>query len=430
MSDKKRFDDFRAFDPQHWERVAQGEKVQGPLSDQQLGVYSMKDMIGVGSLSTVYRANHVILKAPRAVKILRPDLAANPRFVNPFRYEASIGAYLDHPNIVKVYDAGMGVTQEIAAATYHYIAMEYVEGKSIDSVFTHERRPRLETALDVITTVAEALRYAHERGVIHNDLKPANIIMGKDGNIKLGDFGSAINLNWTALTRSQQSGTIMYTAPEVLQGEQPTFKSDIYSLGRISFELLTGELPSQDRNANALLLNRFFHRHKMSGSVSSFISDSLAMISRDPHDRPIRPILDGVTENEKKDEGVNSIVKAAKLYTDVISEGVFTPEIALELFKVSVKLIEANVALIDLGRSVYESMDKAFKRTSTDPLRRSRIASAIFQHIRDTASKLPDKESRNQKVSAQIKAAKVLSLESNVEAWVAAMERIKDAIDK
>lgn len=289
MKDRK-FNDFSGFDPHVWDRAIQGEKVPGPLTDLQLGSYSIQEMIGIGTYSSVYRATHALLRSQRAIKILRPDLAGDPMYVNQFRYEAAIGASLDHPYIVKVHDAGTLSSTEISGSTYHYIAMEYVEGRPLREIFT-SNRPELKIVTDIIGDIGEALEYAHDRGVVHNDVKPGNILLSKDGKAKIVDFGSAFNRHWTSLNRTQGSLTQNYTAPELMKGEAPTQKSDIFAFTVVSNELLTGQVFNNVAAARDALKEKY--GELLSERAINFLVRGLSLNPDDRGDiRGIRSISD------------------------------------------------------------------------------------------------------------------------------------------
>lgn len=226
----------------------------GPLTDKQVGPYKVGSMVGLGTFSTVYRAQHVPLRVERALKVLRSDFNNNQDVVNQFAYEARVMAALDHPSIVRVYDIGLGAISQVDLTNYHYMAMEFVDGKPVSEVFSEGKKPATTLALSIIGQFGAALHHAHEREIIHNDLKPSNILVDRNFQVKVTDFGSARNLRWTALNRQHLSATARYSAPELLNGEDPTISTDIYSLGVVSYELLTGKIPSTEAASNRQVL--------------------------------------------------------------------------------------------------------------------------------------------------------------------------------
>jgi tRNA A-37 threonylcarbamoyl transferase component Bud32 len=241
-------------DSQTWAAIARGERVPRLLVDQFIDQYAIKELLGTGSFSSVYRVDDRQLRAERAMKILRPELYANANLVNQFAYEARVLNALDHPNIVKLYDAQTGFSLTDISA-YKYIVTEYVDGKPLHAIFGRQnRRAAAVHALDILAQTAAAIRYAHGQGIIHSDLHPDNIMLRKDGQVKVIDFGSAHNPLWTELSNRHNATAQTYTAPEVLRGEKPSEKSDIYSLAVVAFELLTGRFPSEStqRNRQAL----------------------------------------------------------------------------------------------------------------------------------------------------------------------------------
>ena len=260
----------------------------GPLTDKQIGPYVVGEMLGIGTFSAVYRAQHLPLRSERALKILRPDFNGSPDIVQQFAYEARIMAALKHPNIVTLFDVDSEFASQEDPNYYHYMAMELVSGKPISEVFK-DRKPTPDLALSLIGQIGSALDYAHQKGIIHNDLKPSNILLGRDFQIKVTDFGSARNLRWTALNRHQLTATASYSAPELLRGEDPTIKSDIYSLGTMSYELLTGQTPVARPDSNRQTLENSLRQSgiKLSPRLQTELMDVLLQqMSADSFERP------------------------------------------------------------------------------------------------------------------------------------------------
>ena len=211
--------------------------------------YRVERSIGRGGMAEVFLAHDILLDRPVALKVLFPEYAIDPNFVERFRREAQSAAALTHPNIVAVYDWGkVNVT--------YFIAMEYVEGKTLATLLK-ERGPLSPThTCDVISEVASALSFAHENGVIHRDVKPGNILIGLGGQVKVADFGIARALGANieeALTEiGSVMGTATYLSPEQAQGAQPDPRSDIYSLGVMRYELVAGRPPFVGDSAVAI----------------------------------------------------------------------------------------------------------------------------------------------------------------------------------
>jgi serine/threonine-protein kinase len=195
------------------------------------GVYEMEEAIGRGASGTVYRARHTRLDRTVAVKVLAEPLAAHPDVEERFEAEARMMALLEHPRIVAVHDVGRD-------SGHSYIVMELVEGTPLSALMPLPPS----RALGLILQVCEALAFAHERGVVHGDVKPANVLVEPDGSVKLSDFGVARLVDAPA-ARGLVAGTRAYMAPEALNGAEPDPRMDVYSAAVLLHELLTGRRP-------------------------------------------------------------------------------------------------------------------------------------------------------------------------------------------
>ena len=205
--------------------------------------YEIIRNIGEGGMANVYLALDTILDRKVALKILRGDLATDEKFVRKFQREASAASNLDHPNIVGIYDVGEDNGN-------YFIVMEYVEGQTLKSLIKRRGSLTLPEVLDIMTQLTSGIAHAHQNGIIHRDIKPQNVLILDDGLIKIADFGIAHALNSDELTQTNSvMGSVHYLPPEQANGEQSTFKSDIYSLGILMFELLTGHVPFKGENA-------------------------------------------------------------------------------------------------------------------------------------------------------------------------------------
>ena len=205
--------------------------------------YEIIRNIGEGGMANVYLALDTILNRKVAVKVLRGDLATDEKFVRKFQREASAASNLDHPNIVGIYDVGEDNGN-------YYIVMEYVEGQTLKSLIKRRGSLTLPEVIDIMTQLTSGIAHAHQNGIIHRDIKPQNVLILDDGLIKIADFGIAHALNSEELTQTNSvMGSVHYLPPEQANGEQSTFKSDIYSLGILMFELLTGHVPFKGENA-------------------------------------------------------------------------------------------------------------------------------------------------------------------------------------
>ena len=201
--------------------------------------YVIREKLGSGGTSIVYRGQDNLLGRMVTIKILREEYASNEDFVRRFRREAQAVASLNHGNIVAVYDVGY-------EENMHYIVMEFVEGESLKEYIKRRGALPLDEACNIITQILSGIQYAHEHGIIHRDIKPHNILLSRDGRAKVTDFGIAVGMSDVTLTYNTTSrimGSVHYISPEQVQGQPVTEKSDIYSVGVVFYEMLTGRLP-------------------------------------------------------------------------------------------------------------------------------------------------------------------------------------------
>ena len=210
--------------------------------------YEIIRSIGEGGMANVYLGHDIILDRNVAIKVLRGDLSNDEKFVRRFQREALSASSLAHPNIVEMYDVGED------DGTY-YIVMEYVEGKTLKQLLKKRGSLTLSEAIDIMSQLTDGMAHAHDSYIIHRDLKPQNIMIKDDGQIKITDFGIAMALNATQLTQTNSvMGSVHYLPPEQASGKGCTIKSDIYSMGIIFYELLSGSLPFRGDNAVEIAL--------------------------------------------------------------------------------------------------------------------------------------------------------------------------------
>jgi len=210
--------------------------------------YEIVKNIGEGGMANVYLANDTILDRKVAIKVLRGDLSSDEKFIRRFQREALSVSNLSHPNIVEVYDVG----EEDGS---HYIVMEYIDGKTLKQLLKKRDTLTLSEVIDIMTQLSDGISHAHESYIIHRDIKPQNIMIEDDGRIKITDFGIAMALNATQLTQTNSvMGSVHYLAPEQASGKSATIKSDIYSMGILMYELITGTVPFRGDNAVEIAL--------------------------------------------------------------------------------------------------------------------------------------------------------------------------------
>jgi len=210
--------------------------------------YEIIKTIGEGGMANVYLAEDSILERKVAVKVLRGDLSNDEKFIRRFKREALSVSNLSHPNIVEVYDVG-------EEDGNYYIVMEYIEGKTLKQLLQKRGALTLTEVIDIMSQLTDGLAHAHEAYIIHRDIKPQNIMIEDNGLIKITDFGIAMALNSTQLTQTNSvMGSVHYLPPEQANGKGSTIKSDIYSLGILMYELLTGVVPFKGDNAVEIAL--------------------------------------------------------------------------------------------------------------------------------------------------------------------------------
>lgn len=206
------------------------------------GRYELIQKIGDGGMAVVYKAKDKLLNRYIAIKILRPEFTKDEVFVENFKRESQAAAKLSHPNIVGVYDVGK-------EGNINYIVMELVDGRPLSDIIAEEAPMDYRTVINIARQVASALSVAHKNKIIHRDVKPHNILMTKDGVAKLADFGIAKAVNDATLsTGSKVIGSIHYFSPEQARGNYVDERSDIYSLGIVMYEMITGRVPFDGDN--------------------------------------------------------------------------------------------------------------------------------------------------------------------------------------
>jgi len=218
------------------------------LTGRYFGPYRLTSILGSGGMGTVFLAHEEELDRPVAVKVLAPSLSKDSNFVERFTREARFLAALSHPNLIHVYS--IGSTED----GYHYMAMEYLEGETLDELIDREAPLDVDTTWRITAQVLKALWAIHKAGLVHRDVKPSNIMICRDGRAVLMDFGLAKAHDLPGLTREGIiAGTPEYMSPEQATGEELDNRSDLYSLGVTMFEMLTGRVPFQGTSAISVL---------------------------------------------------------------------------------------------------------------------------------------------------------------------------------
>lgn len=268
--------------------------------------YEIIKSIGEGGMANVYLAKDTILDRQVAVKVLRGDLSSDEKFIRRFQREALSVSNLSHPNIVEVYDVGEEDGQ-------YYIVMEYIEGKTLKQLLYKRGALTLPEVIDIMTQLTDGLAHAHEAYIIHRDIKPQNIMIEDNGTIKITDFGIAMAVNATQFTQTNSvMGTVHYLPPEQANGKSATVKSDIYSLGILMYELLTGSVPFKGDNAVEIALKHMKEKLPSIRKQNPLIPQSVENIvikacAKNPRNRydTVKEMHDDIVsamekENEKK----------------------------------------------------------------------------------------------------------------------------------
>src|SRR5438874_2653804 len=250
------------------------------------GRYRLRRRLGTGGMSTVRLAFDTNLERQVAVKLLAEHLADDENFVSRFRREALAAARLVHPNIVQVFDFGLD-----EGTGQHYIVMEYVEGQSCAEILREQVRLPVDDTLPIVSQACRGLDHAHRNGVVHRDVKPGNLLRAYDGVVKLADFGIAKATEQSSITQvGSVLGTAAYLAPEQARGEEAGPRADLYALGVVAYQLISGRLPYEASSLTELALKQQQQApatlDTLVAAVGPELADAVAIpLALDPRDR-------------------------------------------------------------------------------------------------------------------------------------------------
>ncbi|MGH2853785.1 MAG: protein kinase domain-containing protein, partial [Solirubrobacteraceae bacterium] len=250
------------------------------------GRYRLESRLGYGGMSTVHLAFDRRLERRVAVKLLAGHLAEDPTFVSRFQREAQAAARLVHPNIVQVFDSGLD-----ERTGQHFIVMEYIEGRSCAEILRDEGWVDVQEAASIIEQACEGLHYAHRHGVVHRDVKPGNLLRSREGEVKLADFGIAKATEQSSITQvGSVLGTAAYLAPEQARGEEAGPPADLYALGVVSYQLISGRLPYEAASLTELALKQQQEEPPMLDTLVAAANPELAdavaiALALDPRER-------------------------------------------------------------------------------------------------------------------------------------------------
>ena len=250
------------------------------------GRYTLEGRLGFGGMSTVHLALDRRLERQVAVKLLAEHLADDPAFVSRFQREAQAAARLVHPNIVQVFDSG----RDEKSGRY-FIVMEYIEGSSCAEILRDDGWVEVDEAVRIIEQACEGLHYAHRHGVVHRDVKPGNLLRAREGGVKLADFGIAKATEQSSITQvGSVLGTAAYLAPEQARGEEAGPSADLYALGVVTYQLISGRLPYEATSLTELALKQQQEEpptlDTLVAAVSPELADAVAIaLALDPRER-------------------------------------------------------------------------------------------------------------------------------------------------
>jgi eukaryotic-like serine/threonine-protein kinase len=250
------------------------------------GRYHLEGRLGFGGMSTVHLAFDMRLERRVAVKLLAEHLAEDPTFVSRFQREAQAAARLVHPNIVQIFDSGLD-----EQSGRHFIVMEYIEGQSCAEILRDDGWVEVDQAVAIVEQACAGLHYAHRHGVVHRDVKPGNLLRAREGEVKLADFGIAKATEQSSITQvGSVLGTAAYLAPEQARGEEAGPRADLYALGVVAYQLISGRLPYEATSLTELALKQQREEPALLDTLVAAVSRELAeavalALALDPRER-------------------------------------------------------------------------------------------------------------------------------------------------
>jgi len=254
-----------------------GRKAPAGVDIPTIQNYEIRDNLGSGGMGSVWIARYIPLNQIRAIKILDKALAKDPTFIDRFAQEARALGRLQHPNIVKVFDANPDHVPP-------YIALQWIDGKPLSKILTKQPMP-FQDAIKILEQVAAALDYAHSMGFIHRDIKPSNVMITDKGDAMLIDFGVASWMGFDPSSAHTLTGTTRYLSPEVIQGRPISASTDVWAFGVLTYRILTGHLPFDDKDPEVILkkiVDNEPEDPRVSGRLKKFLSE---MLEKDPKKR-------------------------------------------------------------------------------------------------------------------------------------------------